>query len=89
MGLRWHAVTAISLVYAYFLTSRRSLLGFLGSFLAACVVQYFGYAVWAVILYPKFFSPLIGLPEPSGNAWFMGQWQRIKDERPGAPMLEW
>ncbi|OIW35254.1 cytochrome P450 97B3 [Coniochaeta ligniaria NRRL 30616] len=89
MGLRWHAVTAISLIYAYFATSRTSVLGFLASFLVAWVVQFSLFAVWAVILYPTFFSPLSGLPEPSGNGWVMGQWRRIVDERPGGPMLDW
>lgn len=89
MSSRWHAVTAIALVYAYFVTSSKSVSGFLGNFLAAWAVQFLGFAIWAVILYPKFFSPLVGLPEPSGNAWFMGQWKRIVAERPGGPMLEW
>jgi hypothetical protein len=89
MGLPWRATTAISLVYAYFVTSPRSAVGFAGSLLAAWVVQFVGYVVWAVILYPEFFSPLRGLPEPSGNTWFMGQWHRIVHDNPGAPMLEW
>lgn len=89
MALPLRAFLAIALVYAYFVTSRRSALWYAGNFLAAAAVQCFGYALWAVILYPKLFSPLKGLPEPSGNSWLMGQWSRIVKERSGGPMSEW
>jgi hypothetical protein len=89
MAIPWRALPAISLVYAYLATSSRSATGFVGRFFIAWVALFFGCAIWVVILYPKLFSPLIGLPEPSGNAWFMGQWSRIIRERPGGPMLDW
>jgi hypothetical protein len=89
MALSWRALFAASVVYAYFFTTRRSAVGFLSSFLAAWIVQFFCYAVWRVILYPRFFSPFRHLPQPSGNSFFMGQWRKIVDEPSGSPMLEW
>jgi hypothetical protein len=66
-----------------------SKLYFTGLFFSAFFTQLFAWAVWAVLLYPKFFSPLIGLPEPPGNHWLMGQWKRISAEPSGAPAMDW
>lgn len=45
--------------------------------------------VWKVILYPKYFSPLRHLPEPTGNSLFMGQFTAIAKERTGLPQQRW
>lgn len=81
-----------SLGYAYLFTSRTSnwvALLFAGNFVAAWAVQLFIYAIWMVVLWPKLFSPLRGLPEPQNNSFFMGQFSRIYAEATGAPMLDW
>jgi hypothetical protein len=63
---------------------------FLRALAALWATQTFAWLVWRVILYPKFFSPLIGLPEPStGNSWFMGQWKAITAFPTGTPMIKW
>jgi hypothetical protein len=45
--------------------------------------------VWAVILYPKFFSPLRHLPGPTGGSWWNGQNERLWSEVNGGPMIDW
>lgn len=47
------------------------------------------WAIWGVLVYPYLWSPLRGLPEPSGNHWLMGQGIRVLKEPTGWPMLEW
>ena len=44
---------------------------------------------WAVIIYPKFFSPLRHLPTPDDNAFFTGQTKRVFREAGGRPMRHW
>ncbi|KAI9794597.1 MAG: hypothetical protein M1816_004484 [Peltula sp. TS41687] len=53
------------------------------------LVQFVAWAIWKVVLYPHYFSPLRNLPEPKDNTWFMGQWPRIQREAAGAPLEEW
>ncbi|SPQ18901.1 449293f5-5c5d-43c7-b083-661d6d64f506 [Thermothielavioides terrestris] len=86
-------ITAVSLGGAYILSSGRipqwPVPGFLAAFIALWGIQLFAWAVWAVLLYPKLFSPLRGLPEPAGNSWFMGQFPVIRALPSGTPMAEW
>lgn len=49
----------------------------------------FCYATWKVILYPKVFSPLRGLPEPTGGSLLMGHFKEIREKPTGIPMREW
>jgi len=63
--------------------------GFLTTFAVIWGAEVLAWATWVVILYPKFFSPLRGLPEPSGNSWFMGQWKSIVALPTGGPMMNW
>lgn len=58
-------------------------------FVYAWALTFFAYAVWGVLLYPKLFSPLIGLPEPKGSSWWNGHWAKIQALPNGAPMQEW
>jgi hypothetical protein len=44
---------------------------------------------WAVVIYPKFFSPLRHLPTPDDNAFFSGQTKRVFREAGGRPMRHW
>jgi hypothetical protein len=44
---------------------------------------------WAVVIYPKFFSPLRHLPTPDDNAFFTGQTKRVFREAGGRPMRHW
>ncbi len=48
-----------------------------------------GWGVYWALLYPHFFSPLIGLPEPPGHHWLLGQMKRITGEPTGTPLLDW
>jgi hypothetical protein len=54
-------------------------------FLALFVVK----ITWAVVIYPKFFSPLRHLPTPDDNAFFSGQTKRVFREAGGRPMRHW
>ncbi|RKU40112.1 hypothetical protein DL546_000981 [Coniochaeta pulveracea] len=93
MALPWRTFSAVSLITAYFVTagypSQWRILWFVTNFLAGWAVQLFGFVIWRVVLWPKLFSPLIGLPEPSGNSFFNGQWKIISEKTSGVPMMEW
>jgi hypothetical protein len=85
-------MTAGALGGSYYFTSRTSnwvALLFVGNFIAIWLAQLFLYAIWSMILWPKLFSPLRGLPEPGNNSFLMGQYLRIAAEPTGAPMLDW
>ena len=47
------------------------------------------YIFWAVVIYPRFFSPFRHLPTPQDNAFFTGQTKRIMRAASGEPMREW
>jgi hypothetical protein len=92
MGLPWRFISASSLVVAYLTTSRWtqwSNVAFATTFAGAWAIHLLAWVVWTVILYPKVFSPLRGLPEPKNSSWFMGQYRRIAAEPTGIPMLDW
>jgi len=62
---------------------------YLGTFIQLWILEFAVWAFHAVILYPKFLSPLRSLPAPKGDSWWNGQFGRIKAEASGAPMREW
>lgn len=62
---------------------------YLGTFVQLYLIQFIVFAVWRVILYPHYFSPLRHLPSPKGGSWWNGQWNRISGEPTGQPMLDW
>lgn len=66
-----------------------SLAAFPKYYLYACVLSLAPLGLWQVLLYPRLFSPLIGLPEPSGGSWWNGQWAKIHALPNGVPMQEW
>lgn len=72
-----------------FLRSRWSTPVFATYFTCSFIAYLVGWTLWTVILYPKVFSPLRGLPEPKSTSWFNGHWKKINAEPSGAPMLEW
>ncbi|KAK4154039.1 cytochrome P450 [Chaetomidium leptoderma] len=89
----FRAISAVSLGGAYLLSSGRipqiPQQNFLPTAAALWGIQLLMWAVWVVLLYPRLFSPLRGLPEPRGNSWFMGQFPTIVKVPTGTPMLEW
>ncbi|KAL2128934.1 hypothetical protein VTI74DRAFT_8458 [Chaetomium olivicolor] len=89
----YRLISAVSFGGAYLLSSGRipqwPVVGFLPAFTALWSTQLLLWALWAVILYPKLFSPLRGLPEPTGNSMFMGQFGTIRRSPTGVPMMEW
>nr|OQO26998.1 hypothetical protein B0A51_07623 [Rachicladosporium sp. CCFEE 5018] len=46
-------------------------------------------AIWAILVYPRFFSPLRDIPTPPDNHWFYGQTRRIMRDRNGGPQQDW
>ncbi|KAK0703812.1 cytochrome P450 [Lasiosphaeria miniovina] len=93
MGFPSRTVLAVSLAAGYLASSGKLLpwvsLGFVSAFAAAWAVQFFAWAVWVVLVYPKFFSPLRHLPQPDGGSWLLGQFPKISRMPMGAPALEW
>ncbi|KAJ4424852.1 hypothetical protein N0V82_000571 [Gnomoniopsis sp. IMI 355080] len=93
MDFPFKPAAAISAVAAFGLTTylrpQWSTLAFTSYFASSFTVYFLGWAFWTVILYPKLFSPLRGLPEPKSQSWFNGNWNKIRAEPSGAPMLEW
>ncbi len=51
--------------------------------------QWLIYGIYAVIVYPRFLSPLRHLPEPPGSSFFNGQWPTLVKEPSGIPMRRW
>lgn len=92
MVFPWRLMGAAAIVTAYLTTSRKQgagALSFLGAFCGWCFVQFLGWLVWKVFLYPHFFSSLRGLPEPGGNSWWNGQYTAIAKNNTGVPQLGW
>ncbi|KAI0125917.1 cytochrome P450 [Xylariales sp. AK1849] len=91
-SLPWRAISLTSLISSALFTSRHSqwsTVRFSNAFFGLWLAQGFAWCVWVFVLYPKFFSPLRGLPEPKGNSFFMGQFERIRAEPTGVPHREW
>ncbi|KAI9835873.1 MAG: hypothetical protein M1819_001771 [Sarea resinae] len=42
-----------------------------------------------MILYPRFFSPLLGLPQPAGNTFLLGHFPILYSQPSGEPAREW
>ena len=79
---------AVSAVVCYVQHSR-SVLYFLGLSSALWLFQAFAWAVYAVLIRPKFLSPLRHLPQPKNSHWLLGQGPKIFRDPPGIPMREW
>lgn len=92
MAFPWRIISIISLLSSYLIVSLQpewSRSQLLGAFVATWILQAFLVNVWRLILYPKFFSPLRGLPEPKGGSWLMGHFKEIRTKPSGIPMREW
>ncbi|TGJ79124.1 hypothetical protein E0Z10_g9648 [Xylaria hypoxylon] len=88
----WRGILASSVVASYALVSSQPhwwKLHFTSSFISAWLFQTFVYAVWKVILWPKFFSPLRSLPQAPGGSWWNGHFKKIMADPSGIPMREW
>lgn len=81
------ASVGLSILHGRF--SPKSTLGHALESVLLFFVLYFAYAVWAVLLYPRYFSPLRKLPEAPDAHWLLGQTQRIIREASGMPMRDW
>ncbi|MCJ1387575.1 hypothetical protein MMC18_000418 [Xylographa bjoerkii] len=93
MVARWQlallasAAEAVALVQ---LLPKYSISGSYGlTFAAIFSLHFLGLAIWTVFLYPKLFSPIRHLPQPSGASFFNGHFSKIVKEPTGKPMLEW
>lgn len=93
MDVPFKQITAAAVATAYVTTSTLALkwtLSTLFRYLAGSWILCFAcWIFWIAILYPKFFSPLIGLPEPKNPSWINGQYSKIQGLPTGWPMLEW
>ena len=94
MGIPFRSISALAAAAAYaassgWLPSVLPRLGFLAAFAVTWVLQFWLWFIWAVLLYPKLFSPLRHLPGPSNGSLWNGQYSEIVRQPTGAPMLEW
>lgn len=93
MDFPYKPVAAISAVAAYgaatYLRPQWSTAVFATYFVCGFLANTFGWVFWKVILYPKVFSPLRGLPEPENASWYNGNWKQISEGATGKPMLTW
>ncbi|ROW11489.1 hypothetical protein VMCG_01146 [Cytospora schulzeri] len=84
-------VTAAAAATAYIATStlasKWAPSTFLSYFAGSWLLCFASWIVWTAILYPKFFSPLIGLPEPKNPSWINGQYSKIQALPTGWPMI--
>ncbi|RYP68909.1 hypothetical protein DL770_008367 [Monosporascus sp. CRB-9-2] len=91
-SIPWRAISLISLASAYVSVSCErewSAWQLLSIFATTWTFQIVCWVVWVVLLWPKYFSPLRDLPEPSGNSFLFGQLHRIRKEPTGIPHREW
>ncbi|KAK1757519.1 cytochrome P450 4V2 [Echria macrotheca] len=88
-----HLTTLASLGAGYLLSSGRipdlPRVGFFVAFTATWLLQLLVWFAWAVILYPRFFSPLRHLPLVQGGSWYNGQWKVMVDNPTGKPQIDW
>ncbi|KAF4548105.1 Cytochrome P450-like protein 56 [Elsinoe fawcettii] len=84
---------AASAVTAYLVTNYSPELSIRHSFILTGLSIFagtlIGWAVWSVLIYPNFFSPLRDLPSPPNATLFMGHSARIAKEPTGIPMRDW
>jgi hypothetical protein len=64
-------------------------LGLISTPIVLFLTLFFAKITWAVVIYPKLFSPLRHLPTPDDNAFFSGQTKRVFREAGGRPMRHW
>lgn len=64
-------------------------LGLLGTTVVLFIVQILLYATYAIILYPRFFSPIRHIPTPPGGGFFTGQTRNVLSAPSGRPMRKW
>ena len=62
---------------------------FFWAVVAAFFAQCFLYLFYAVVIYPRFLSPLRHLPQPEGGGFFTGQWSLITSLPSGIPLRKW
>lgn len=70
-----------------YLEPQWSTFAFAAYFASGFTVAFLSWVAWTVVLYPKFFSPLRGLPEPQNVSWKqIGELQLLPN---GAALMEW
>ncbi|KAI9796358.1 MAG: hypothetical protein M1833_006363 [Piccolia ochrophora] len=93
MPTRFQLISASSLLASILLLRYASTWALTPSYVWTAVqlyfAQYFAVAVWRIILYPKYFSPIRHLPQPPNNSFLMGQGGRIRREPAGVPAQDW
>ncbi|KAG9228083.1 cytochrome P450 monooxygenase-like protein [Amylocarpus encephaloides] len=93
--LPFKSLMAVSAISSYYLVNYQpNVLLFaeptvVGTFAQLFTLQFFLWAVWKVVIWPKFVSPLRKLPSPSGGSWWNGQFNTIFKNTTGIPMAEW
>jgi hypothetical protein len=88
-------VTAFSAVCSFVIVGYKPELllflrpSYIGTFVQFWVLSFVSWCFWKIILFPKFFSPLRYLPQPTGGSWWNGHFGQISALPTGAPMIEW
>ncbi|KAI1280220.1 cytochrome P450 [Xylaria sp. FL0933] len=92
MGFPLRRITAASILSSYILVAHQShwwKLHYASTFSAVWFLQAFAWVIWAVFLYPFYFSPLLHLPEPNGGSCWNGHFKEIRKQPSGIPMRHW
>jgi hypothetical protein len=91
MAMPWKAMSLGSGLAAYLVTSRQeepNKVLFITLFTGAWTAMAFIWVIYASFLWPFLLSPLRHVPEPKGNHWLHGQWERIKKDPTGVPQAD-
>lgn len=92
-GLPLKEVTAFSAVTSYIVVGYLRAIylpsSYIGAFLIASIIYFLTWAIWTILIYPKFFSPLRHFPSPKGGSWWNGHFSYISALPTGSPMIEW
>jgi len=62
---------------------------YLGTYAQLYIIGFLAWAIWTVLLYPKYFTPLRHIPSPAGGSWWNGHWKAITESASGKPMIRW
>lgn len=91
----FRALAVIPAITTYFLVDHKPDLllfsqpTYLGTYVQLFVIGVIAWAFWAVLLYPRFVSPMRHLPMPAGGSWWNGHWKAITENASGKPMIKW
>lgn len=94
MGIPWKPMTTLAVAATYVLATRghewtQFQFPLWKTFTSLWFLQFLCVSFYKVLIYPNFVSPLRGLPQPTNNSLFNGQYSKLQRTVGGAAQLEW